>query len=137
MILLLLRMIFNKYVLSVLILFMLLFDYKIISLYHQEFSIFSFSEVPAEAETYGYYEVQLDVFGIHWLEVKIHEGKIYQIPVEETAVDQTMVENPIIPAYGYLIMFVVAWIFPFKWIFKKSKKKKNKDKNKDKIKDKE
>lgn len=122
---LLLRLILNRYVLSILVLLVLLFDYKVISLYQSKFSIITFDEPPM-VDVYAYYELPLDVIGVNWIEVRIDQGFIYHKSVEATAVNQTLIANPIISPLSYLIAFLVAWFFPFKWFINLGKSNKKK-----------
>ncbi len=122
---LLLRLILNRYVLSLLILLVLLFDFKVISLYQSEFSIITFDEPPI-VEPYAYYELPLEMIGIQWIEVRIDQGFIYHIPVEVTLVEEALISNPVISPLYYLIALLVAWFFPFKWFINLGKPNKKK-----------
>ncbi len=123
---LLLRLILNRYVLSLLVLTVLLFDFKVISLYQSEFSIITFDETP-EVEPYAYYELPLDMFDIHWIKVTIHEGFIHHQPIIEELVDESLISNPVFSPLHYLIAFLVAWLFPFKWFINLGKNKQKKE----------
>ena len=116
----LLKMILNRFILSVLIIFFFLIDFKFLTL--NPLRTYSLHKPLNEANEY--YEVEL---GSALVYVYIHyDGShIHLVPKDDTPLPSLTQNQPLIAWYYYFGSLALVNIIPFKWFLtsKKSKKK--------------
>lgn len=120
---LLLKLILNRFILSILLIFFFAIDFKFIRLNPME--TYSFSRPPITSQANGYYIVELGEPEIY-IEVFYQDGKIHLVPTSNTPSASTPLIQPLVDWYYYALALALVNIIPFRWFTKTKKVKKRK-----------
>ncbi len=113
----LLRLICNRFMLSVIIIFLFALDFKFLTL--NPLRTYSLNQPTVTATEY--YEVELGAAKI-FVFISYDGSNIHLVPTD--TIPLAMIENPTIVAwYYYFGAVALANIIPFHWFFKKEKRK--------------
>ena len=120
---LLLKLILNRFILSILLLFFFSLDYKMVRL--NPFEYYSVTRPPISAVADGYYIIEFGETDIY-IEVTYLDGLIHLVP-KSNVPDPSLVQiQPLVAWYYYGLLLALANIIPFSWFMKSSKPKKRK-----------
>lgn len=114
----LLKLILNRFILSILIILFFSLDYKMIRV--SPFEMYTVSRPPVSSVVDEYYIIEFGETDI-FVEVTYLDGKIHLVPKSELSNSLTLHKQPIIPWFYYVLGLALANIIPFGW-FTKSKK---------------
>jgi len=119
----LLKLILNRMILSILIIFLFALDYNFITFNPNQ--VYSLNRPPVEAQATEYYEIQ---FGepILYIEITYFNNSIHLVPTTDSSVTSLVLNQPLVPWYYYALSLALANIIPFRWFFKKDNHKQNK-----------
>ncbi|VEU82487.1 hypothetical protein [Acholeplasma hippikon] len=114
----LLRLVFNRLILSLLIILFFALDYNFVKLNPVQYYAF---EKPVVAAT-EYYEIELGEakFYVH---IAYDNERIHLVPTNEVPSSSLTLNKPIISWYYYGLALALANIIPFGFFFKSNKKK--------------
>lgn len=120
---LLLKLILNRFILSLIILFFFSLDYKMVRL--NPFEYYSVTRPPISAVADGYYIIEFGETDIY-IEVTYLDGHIHLVPKSDVPPASLVQIQPLLPWYYYGLLLALANIIPFGWFMKSSKPKKRK-----------
>ncbi|WP_264229283.1 hypothetical protein [Acholeplasma laidlawii] len=115
---LLLKLILNRFMLSILIIFFFALDYKFVRLNPVE--LYTVKRPPETTLADSYYVIEFGETDI-FIEITYLDGKIHLVPKSELSNPLTEENKPLIAWYYYVLGLALANTIPFGW-FTKSKK---------------
>lgn len=118
---LLLRLIFNKFILTLLILFLFAIDYRFLIIDPVQYYTF---EKPVVAAT-EYYEVELGE-AVIYINISYDNNRIHLVPTNDIPSTSLNKRETFVSWYYYLGGIALVQIIPFSIFFKTNKKKDNK-----------
>ncbi|WP_162146811.1 hypothetical protein [Acholeplasma granularum] len=122
-----LKLILNRFILSILIFFVFALDFNMLKLMPTQ--MYSYNRPPASAISSAYYEIELGAPKIY-IEITYDENNIYLVPKSELSSHLTTddLDQPLIAWYYYAFTLALVNIIPFNWFTrtKKSNKKQRK-----------
>lgn len=113
----LIRLIFNRLILSLLVLFFFAIDYNFLTLNPLQYYTI---EKPVVAAT-EYYEVEIGE-ALIYIEISYDNNRIHLVPTTEVPSSSLVKNKTIVSWYYYLGAMAVVNIFPFGLFFKSKKK---------------
>lgn len=122
---LLLKLILNRFILSILILLFFTLDYKMMRI--NPFEMYTVARPPESVAADAYYIIEFGETDI-FVEVTYLDGKIHLVPKSELVDNSTTQNQPIVSWYYYVLALALANIIPFGLFTKTKKVKKTKRK---------
>jgi len=120
---LLLKLILNRFILSILIMLFFAMDYKMIAL--NPFQTYSVKRPPETVIANNYYVIEFGETDIY-VEVTYLDNHIHLVPKSSLPSAAVELKQPVLAWYYYGLALALANIIPFGWFTKTKKQKKRK-----------